>query len=458
MKRYSLLALVMVTGCTSGKVEDNYGNGGPPNDPNVSENDAGVSDTDSPVPKKPDGYCESGGECESKVCSENKCQEASPTDGVMNADESDKDCGGLNAPKCGLDKGCVKHSDCESDACGYKGKCVADKGCTVHFGGDTCGEFEIGDPRAKHESCCKRIQIPSGAFVDKFKTTAARMRVMLERTNGDVKGWYLSNRASLRADAVDQLDPFIDYLPEHMSGGLYDVDRQLGSYIYILDQPSKKQGCTTEGTGTHTYWLPREVNEYYGDIDHGFPQEVLDTKPIQCLTMPMAMALCAWEGGRLQTFEENQTIFGSERFPWGLVPEPGGYRMLNGAWTLVGPADLRFGTTAPACPTCDDSLINWTNNYQYPIGGNPLVPSDFSYFISAPGRFPRDEGPFGHKDVSGDLIEMSSTKAQYIDKQGRAPTFRWGKQSSWEGHVLGYSDYAFYFLVKYGKTGQRCTR
>lgn len=419
---------------------------------NAPENDSGLDSAAS----KPAGYCDTEQDCESKVCINKQCQPASPTDGIQNGDETGVDCGGKVAPKCALEKSCLTNNDCESGSCRYDHVCTNDRSCVYHYGGDTCGAKEVGDPKASHESCCKRITIPTGAQVDKYKVTAGRMRAMIDSTKGDVKGWYLTNRDNLSTQTQEQIDPFVDYLPTGMAGE-YGVYQQLGSHIWILDQPSIRQGCYIGSVGTHTYWFPPEVNALEGDVAHGFSQEVLDTKPVQCLTMPMAAAFCAWDGGRLQTFEENKAIYGSARFPWGESPEPGGYRVLNGVWTLVGPADLGFGSTLPSCPTCLDTLTNWSNNYEYPPR-NPNAYYDYSYWISAPGRFVTDKGPYGHMDVAGDLIEMTGTKTDYIDKQGRSPTYRWGWQGSWEGHEVKRDGYAFYFMVKYGKTGARCAR
>lgn len=461
MKKIAIVLMLSVIGCSSNtEVADNSvstDGGKTPYDSDVLPPDATYV-PDSSEPSKPIGYCESGTDCESKVCLSNLCQEPASNDAVQNGDETDVDCGGMHAPKCATNLKCSVNADCQSDACRYDHVCIpgSDRSCTGHFGGDTCGKGEVDSPNAEHESCCTKLTIPSGVQVDKYKVTAGRMRAMVESTNGDLRSWYINHRDSLAEVVRGQLDPFVEFLPDGMQGGEYTIDRQLGSWIWITDQPSTRHGCYIKGTGTHTYWMSPEVNKVYGDVEHGFSQDVLDTKPIQCLTMPMAAAFCAWDNRKLQTFEENKTIFGSARFPWGDLPEPGGYRTISGVWTLAGPADLRFGTTAPACPTCLDNLTNWTNNYEYPPR-NPNALYDYSYWISAPGRFPMDEGPYGHRDVAGTLIEMTGTKTTYIDRQGRSPTYKWGLQGSWEGHEVHYNDYAFYFMVKYGKTGFRCS-
>ena len=47
-----------------------------------------------------------------------------PDDGIKNGDETDVDCGGASAPKCGLGKTCVKPADCVTDLC-LQGVCRA---------------------------------------------------------------------------------------------------------------------------------------------------------------------------------------------------------------------------------------------------------------------------------------------------------------------------------------------
>ena len=116
-------------------------------------------------------------------------QGAAPDDGIKNGDETDVDCGGTKAPKCGVDKGCATSDDCGSDACSYAKKCVEFKSCTGHFGGDTCGAGETGEAGAKHESCCATVQGSGGKRVGKYHVTAGRMRAFVERFGGNLQQW-----------------------------------------------------------------------------------------------------------------------------------------------------------------------------------------------------------------------------------------------------------------------------
>ena len=405
-----------------------------------------------------DKPCLVADDCESKVCTGNKCIAPTSADGVKNGDESDVDCGGTitAAPKCTPGLLCNANADCTTDGCGYKKTCVIARSCTPHFGGDTCGKGEVGAAGTVHESCCTSLPLPSGVKLDKYKATAGRLRAMVERLNGNVRGWYQANRASVSPGAQAQIDPFVAQLPAGLTGDL-GIAEQLGSFIYLPDKPSIQQGCYVAGNGTHTFWLPDAQNQFYGDVGQGFPQDVLDTKPINCIPMPLAAAFCAWDGGRLQTFDENSAMYGTQQFPWGTVPQAGGYGAIAGVFVQVGPADKGFGAAAGACPGCDVNAANWSNNYQYPAP-NPNKLFDYSFYISAPGRFPVDKGPFGHLDAGGSMIEHTGTDAQFVDDKGRSPTFKWGMQGSWEGHAMGTKGYAFAPMTKYGKTSLRCAR
>ncbi len=402
--------------------------------------------------------CVAGPDCTSLVCTGGRCLPPTSTDGVKNGDESDLDCGGTTtgAPKCDTGKGCSVNGDCTTDGCDYRKKCAIARSCTARMGGDTCGTGEVGAPGAAHESCCLSLPLASGVKLDKYKATAGRVRAMVERTNGNVKGWYQANKATLSAGAVAQIDPYVNQLPSGLTGDL-GTNEQLGSFIYLIDKPSAQQGCFVAGNGTHTFWLPDAVNMFYGDSAQAFPQTVLDTKPINCIPMPLAAAFCAWDGGRLQTFAENREMYGTQQFPWGTNPQAGGYGAIGGVFVTVGPANLGFGAAAGACPSCSVAAANWSNNYQYPAP-NPAKLFDYSFYISAPGRFPIDKGPLGHMDAGGDLLEHTGTDGMFVDDKGRTPTFKWGMQGSWEGHAMGSTGFSFAPMTKYGKTGLRCAR
>jgi hypothetical protein len=62
--------------------------------------------------------CISSADCQSQVCVSGVCKAASCNDGVLNANETDVDCGGGSCAQCPSGKGCVANSDCTSGACG----------------------------------------------------------------------------------------------------------------------------------------------------------------------------------------------------------------------------------------------------------------------------------------------------------------------------------------------------
>lgn len=424
------------------------------------------------APKCVDGKkCGAATDCTSSVCS-TTCQVPSATDGAKNGDETDVDCGGTTtkAPKCATGKSCAAHADCASDGCDDTKHCAVSRSCTKTNGGLTCGTGEVGEAGAKHESCCIALPLPGSATkLDKYKITAGRMRAFVERTKGDVKGWYTANKATLSAAAQAQIDPFVGRLPHDVDsegsdgsdGNAAGAKWQLGGTVFYEDRPSTSQGCYTgdqanQAFGSHTYWTGADEGE-----DRAFDQAFLDRLPLNCVAYPMLAAFCAWDGGRLQTWAESSAAYGPSSYPWGEAPEAGGFGELGGnPFTEIGPARYVAGQSFNACPTCDRTIMNWASTYQHPEGGDAAKPWDFAYFISPPGRFPRDKGPGGHLDVGGDLLEWTATPGNgpgAVDPKYGA-TMKWGRSGSWEGHQANYTGWEFAVMTKYGKTGGRCAR
>ena len=88
--------------------------------------------------------CLESADCMSLLCSNNKCQPASCDDKVLNQDESDKDCGGVCASSgkpCPLTARCNSGADCDSFVCS-KNKCIADIDVPAS---DVIDGFEDGD-------------------------------------------------------------------------------------------------------------------------------------------------------------------------------------------------------------------------------------------------------------------------------------------------------------------------
>jgi hypothetical protein len=417
--------------------------------------------------------CAVAADCESQVCGPSQtCAAPSATDGVKNGDESDVDCGGTvtNAPRCSTGKSCNMHADCASDGCAYDKKCALARSCTRRYGGVTCGAGEIGQGGAKHESCCASRPVSTGAKLDKYQVTAGRMRAFIERTNGNVLGWYESEKAQLSEAARAQIEPYKAYLPQNERsfpmGALY----QLGGFVYLPTRPSASQGCSVgnaerQDYGSHTYW-----NGALEQDDRGLSKDELDSRSLNCVAYPLMAAFCAWDGGRLQTNAEHDAAWGAAKYPWGASPIPGGFRLIDTQWVRVS-GDYPSASYNQPCPTCDITFANWGSNYQWPAGGDPARPWDLAYFISSPGRFPKGNSPSGHADVAGIMMELTAdvvgtdTMQDHTGATVTQDRIQWTRNGSWESqgaggppHPIGYAEFRFAVMTKYGKTGGRCAR
>lgn len=60
--------------------------------------------------------CKAVADCASGVCSAGKCKAATCSDGIMNGEESDTDCGGTCAG-CSAGRACAEGNDCKSGVC-----------------------------------------------------------------------------------------------------------------------------------------------------------------------------------------------------------------------------------------------------------------------------------------------------------------------------------------------------
>ena len=448
--------------CASGKCTDPETTPPPlPNDGRQNGDETDVDCGGASASKCNDGkHCKAGPDCISKVCAGDTCAVPSPTDGAQNGNETDVDCGGATAPKCATGLACAVNTDCGSDGCADTKTCADRRSCTSTNGGLTCGTGEVGQANAQHESCCLALPIPGmQTKLDKYLVTAGRMRAFAERTRGDIRGWFTANRDTLPPATRAQIEGFEDTLPVDLANDGTDgrpvgVNQQLGGFIFLPNMPSTSQGCFVgnaqeRANGSHTYWNGTLENE-----DRGFDQAFLDRLPLNCVPFPVLAAFCAWDGGRVQTFDENSAAYGPGAYPWGNAPEAGGFVFGNGGTQQVGPA--RYPAPVTSCPGCDVGQANWLNAYQNPPGGNPAKSWDYAYFISPPGRFPLDKGPGGHLDIGADLMEWTATSGPIPGGQREAN--RWARAGSWEGHQMNYGGFSFPRLTKYGKTGGRCAR
>jgi formylglycine-generating enzyme required for sulfatase activity len=391
--------------------------------------------------------CSRNDVCANKICAFGVCAAPRPDDKVQNGDETDVDCGGTAAPVCGVDKACKAHSDCASDGCDFSGHCAVARSCTQLLGGKSCGEGEIapdaGAPGPKHESCCTSLPVvrdadAGTAFVlDKYNITAGRMRALVDRTNGNVKEYITKNRPVWWNDA------WTEWLPEGMDGergvlmqlGAKYVDPEQATYAPVF-------GCNIKNYGARTYWMPASVNLAQGDVAQAFDQNELDPKSLNCVTFYMVAAFCAWDGGRPPTIEELDLAWNAGKpadykFPWGNTPEPSGFANPDSDCRKAYP-----GAT-------DKTHANHCYDYGFPARDGA---KDVSNVISAPGRFPRGNGPFGHADLAGNVFNLTASFAE----DGRA---RWSRSGSWEqAHPIPYGRSLSNKGRKYWAAGGRCVR
>jgi hypothetical protein len=160
-----------------------------------------------------------------------------------------------------------------------------------------------------------------------------------------------------------------------------------------------KRSCQTGYHTGHTFWTPPQ----YGDTKD-FPQDVLDTKALNCVPWHLLAALCVFDGGHLLTEAELHTAYtnnGTTAYPWGAL----------GDYVTSGPSPY---------------AIQW---YSYVTAGN--APKDANGFldttanIAPPGRAPKGYNQTGHADLVGDMLEwVSDNERQFIWK------------GSWEQHAL----------------------
>jgi hypothetical protein len=277
--------------------------------------------------------------------------------GIKDGAETDVDCGGPSAPKCGEGKSCLVDGDCDV-ACSYKNTCIPIPSCKPHLGGDTCGEGEVEGDNSAHESCCRSLPVtgyvdPAHAgkqvYLDKYEITAGRIRAWIEAITAmydgapDVKRWVAEHRPAIWDEAWDE------FLPTDWYGPVKVINRRLlgdprpedngwtgppGPGVILpppTDQPRRfgvdyqfnaemyvdlhGMSCGVwEGTyGFPTYYYPASVLERDGQLARadgsGFSgqripaKDLLDVKAMNCITNAMLAAFCAWDGGQLATDE-----------------------------------------------------------------------------------------------------------------------------------------------------------
>ncbi len=443
--------------------------------------------------------CLVDGDCKMLACAAKKCVEPTGSDGIKNGGETDVDCGGAavsdgaityEAPRCADDRRCGAGVDCQTGACSAAGQCVLPSCNTTETAGiTTCGTKEVGDPLARHESCCRSLPLPTRTTrrLDKYEISAGRFRAFITAVGPNVRAWvanYVATHPGTQLSNLLDLAPVIGNLyPSALTGPL-NLVAHLGAID--IDNYNGIRGCyngynvanVNEGSfGASTYWQESNRISAYGIPPRILPRATLDAKPMNCAMPMMYAAFCAWDGGELALLEDYYDVWPST-YPWGPadIGRPNynwcNGRLNNGGWTCQ-----------------DTTLGNMGIFYQFPNG--TAESRDLSIWIAGPGRFPMDattakSGGESWMDFYGNLAEYtgnfaaptydfcdySATPAPAAPRCTRSlkPAGAQGTHytgipragiigRSWEGHNYGRgSTNGFQVTFQYGKFGGRCVR
>ncbi len=328
-----------------------------------------------------------------------------------------------------------------------------------------------------------------GKRLDKYEVTAGRFRQFIGAVGPDVRSWAKAfagaNPASQLAKMGALRPNFLDLYPA--SGNPSDplnVVAQLGAIA--MDNYSGIRGCyngynvnnPNDGAYGHaTYWLPPADLAGYGVPPRVLAADVLDAKSMNCVTAPMFVAFCAWDGGELASVADYNDVWTST-YPWGAVDTG----RPNYNWCNSAPGE---GLGGFACGT---GIF-----YEYPKTNRA---QDISPRIGAPGRFPNDLTTVrvngeGWYDLFANLLEYTGDfhvnaplPAPFTNDfcdfsagagnggpactrslQNGTGTLRFSNLPSvsalghsFEGHALGNTAVDIPSMAQYGKLGGRCVR
>jgi hypothetical protein len=398
-------------------------------------------------------------------------------DGKKDGTETDIDCGGPAAPKCVEGQSCLVDSDC-TIACSYAKKCVGAPSCTPHLGGDTCGTGEVGEPGAKHESCCRSLPVPGYAdaahpgkavYLDKYEITAGRVRAFIERIAAanagvpNVKGWVAAHRPQIWDPAWEA------FLPSDAEGGTQLIGRRLlgdprpedegiigppgpgvilppatdqvrhmgtnfqfGSEIYV-DLHGNDCATFADSYGFPTYYYPPDILARDGQLPraggvgaNGLPiaaKDLLDVKSMNCVTNAMLTAFCQWDGGQLATDEVLDFV----------TATPASLGNLSGCGTQIDDHGLLLdniftGTIQSGGRCAPVALLNATFDAgdALPVLGSPLNTHNYSYpntgfpthdkawQVAAPGRGSRASAD----GQATDVVRINAADEPWMDLNG----------------------------------------
>jgi hypothetical protein len=401
-----------------------------------------------------------------------------PTDGLKNGTETDVDCGGPSAPKCAEGLGCLADSDCDV-ACSYAKKCVGAPSCATHLGGDTCGIGEVGEPGAKHESCCRSLPVPGftdaahagkKVYLDKYEITTGRIRAFVERlaaANGgvpNVKAWIAAHTPQIWDPAWNT------FMPSDTEGGTATIQRRLlgdprpedanppeqpgpgvilppptdqvrhmgtnytfGSEIYV-DLHGNNCATYPGSFGFPTYWYPANILARDGQVARvdgltasgaTIPaKDYLDVKAMNCIPNALLAAFCAWDGGQLATDEVLDYVTAT---PASLGNISGCGTQYDNHGELLGNVFDHTVQTGGRCAPVPFVNATFDAGDNLPVAGSPLNKHNYHYpdlgnstndkawEIAAPGRASTAEAVFGQQ---ADVVRINPGDEPWMDLNG----------------------------------------
>ncbi len=415
---------------------------------------------------EPGSGCKTDADCNNVRCDVGKtnlCLPPSSSDGLQNGTETDVDCGGgapTNAQPCALGKKCgAADANCTTKACNYAGKCVESPSCKVQHGGDTCG------PPGATESCCISLPAPglpqnpyngvavTTTTIDKYNITAGRFRAFVTATGGDIRTWITSHtpawwNATWTQYLPSTLDNFSYGAPAAPPNG-NSLYTWMGPYVYPPGATGANEGCYIKGIGARTYRLPDAINTAFGD-EQDYTPDFDDERALNCVTALLLAAFCAWDGGHMPTHQQIDYLW-TGALPWGTAPA-GGYDQAYGMDPMgtFGKQIFTNGQAPQVAPFTPDLHANWNYNYW---GGALQAKTDYSIFISPPGRFPLGNGKYGHADLGGNVFNVTDIDGTNV---------YWSRGGSWQGHGIPFTGVGSNInppaTNKYWAMGGRCAR
>jgi hypothetical protein len=276
--------------------------------------------------------------------------------------------------------------------------------CKVHFGGDTCGSGEVGEAGAKHESCCRSLEVPGyvdpaqpgkKVYLDKYEVTAGRVRAFVDAVTKqygrpDLEAWVTAHppaiwNASWTQFLASDTDAASIALPNQPAGttGNVGTSYAFGSALYVyVHGHNCYQGAGSYGFPTY-YYPPDVMTNQNGGLARAATKAELDVKAMTCIPNAVLAAFCAWDGGQLATESVLDAV--------------------TAQGTRLAPLD-------PSKVNVSADSASTSQVYYYPSFG-PNVTHEGVSRIAAPGRVGADvvsiDGGEPWMDLRGNLNEVA---------------------------------------------------